>query len=60
MRPAIASGIVPGDALVSYWLFFSPVPCGSPRGHSESLTPLSFLVVSKVAIFYLKVHASNS
>ena len=24
MRPAIASGIVPGDALVSYWLFFHP------------------------------------
>ena len=35
MRPAIASGIVPGDALVSYWLFFSPVPCKSTMRHSE-------------------------
>ena len=36
MRPAIASGIVPGDALGSYWLFFSLVSSNSSRSLCES------------------------
>ena len=31
MRPAIVSGIVIGDALVSYWLVFFTFPSNSPR-----------------------------
>ena len=30
MRPAIVSGIVIGDALVSYWLVFLPFPVTVP------------------------------
>ena len=44
MRPAIVSGIVSGDALVSYWPIFFPVPSNSPRSLCESqLSPVSFL-----------------
>ena len=32
MRHAITSGIVTGDAPVSYWSVCSPVPSNSPRG----------------------------
>ena len=50
MRPAIAivSGMVTGDALVSYWPIFLPVPSNSPRSLCESeLGPVSSL--SKLA-----------
>ena len=46
MRPAIVSGIVTEDALVSYWSIFSVVPSNSPRSLCKSqLDPvfLSFL-----------------
>ena len=44
MRPAIVSVIVSGDALVSYWPIFFPVPSNSPRSLCESqLSPVSFL-----------------
>ena len=36
MRPAIVSGIVIGDAPVSYWPIFFPVPGNSPRSLYES------------------------
>ena len=36
MRPAIVSGIAIGDALVSYWPIFSPVPTNSPISLCES------------------------
>ena len=36
MFPAIVSGIVTGDALVSYWSIFPPVLCNSPRSLCES------------------------
>ena len=43
MRPAIVSGIVTGDAQVSYWSIFAPVPSNSPRSLFESsLCPVSF------------------
>ena len=48
MRPAIASGIVTEDVLVSYWPIFS-LSDNSPQKFSR----LSFLLVSKVAK-YLK------
>ena len=31
MRPAIVSGLVTGDAPISYWPIFYPVPSNSPR-----------------------------
>ena len=36
MRPASVSGIAIGDAPVSYWPIFSPVPCNSPISLCES------------------------
>ena len=36
MRPAIASGIVTGDAPISYWPICCPVPSNSPRSLYES------------------------
>ena len=36
MRPAVVSGIAIGDALVSYWPIFSPVPTNSPISLCES------------------------
>ena len=36
MRPAIVSGIVTGDAPVSYWPIFFPVPGNGPRSLHES------------------------
>ena len=36
IRPAIVSGIGIGDALISYWPIFSPVPDNSPRSLCES------------------------
>ena len=36
MRPAMVSGIVTGDAPVSYWPIFSPVPRERPRSLCES------------------------
>ena len=36
MRPAIVSGNVIGDAPVSYWPIFFPVPSNSPRSLYES------------------------
>ena len=44
MYPAIVSGIVTRDAVVSYWSIFSPVPSNSPRSLCESqLSPVSSL-----------------
>ena len=44
MYPAIVSGIVTGDAVVSYWSIFFPVPSNSPRSLCESqLSPVSSL-----------------
>ena len=34
--PAIVSGIVTGDAAISYWAIFSLVPSDSPRSPCES------------------------
>ena len=43
MHPAIVSGIVTGDAPVSYWLIFFSVPSNSPRRLCEGLPgPISF------------------
>ena len=43
MCPAIVSGIVTGDAEVSYWSIFFPVLRNSPRNLYESkLDPVSF------------------
>ena len=36
MRAAIVSGIATGDAPVSYWPIFSPVPSNHPRSLCES------------------------
>ena len=45
MSPEIVSGIVTGDALVSYWPVVFPVPSNSPRSLCESnLGPVFFLV----------------
>ena len=49
MRPAMVSGIVSGDALVSYWPIFFPVPSNSPRSLCEKFTRPSLPYVSKVA-----------
>ena len=46
MRPAIVSGIVPDNALVSYWSIFFPVPSNSPRSLCERLTRPSLPHVS--------------
>ena len=35
MRPAIVCGIITGDAPVSCWLIFFPVPSNSPRSLCE-------------------------
>ena len=44
MYPAIVSGIVTGDAVVSYWSIFFPVPSNNPRSLCESqLSPVSSL-----------------
>ena len=45
MYPAIVSGIITGEALISYWPIFFRIPSNSPR--TESLPALarpSFLV----------------
>ena len=44
--PAVVSGIVTGDAPVSYWSIFFPVPSNSLRS-LRKLTRPSFLLVSK-------------
>ena len=50
MPPAVVSGIVPGDAPVSYWLIFFPALSNNPRSLYESLlVPVSFILVSNVA-----------
>ena len=49
MRPASVSGIVTGDASVSYWPTLSPVPSNSFVSLCESLLGSVFLVGSKVA-----------
>ena len=36
VRPAIVSGIVTGDAPVSYWCIFLPVPSNNPRSLCKS------------------------
>ena len=42
MRPAIVSGIVTGDAPVSYWPIFLPVPGNCPTSLCKSeLDPVS-------------------
>ena len=50
MPPTVVSGIVPGDAPVSYWLIFFPALSNNPRSLCESLlVPVSFILVSNVA-----------
>ena len=45
MRPAVVSGIVTGDASVSYWPIFFLVSRNSPRCLCESLLgPVLFLL----------------
>ena len=49
MRPAIASGLVTGDASISYWPIFSPFLSYTPRGLCESkLDRPNFLLMSKM------------
>ena len=51
MRPAIVSGIVTGDAPLSYWLI-CPLSLLTVPEVFAKLTRPSFLLVSKVANFY--------
>ena len=48
MRPAVVSGIVIGDALVSYWPIFSPSLVTVPEVFAN-VNSAQFLLVSKVA-----------